>query len=239
MRVFSTRGAVGPVAAAARAWSDGGGRAVEVAGCDANCLHGDCDGQPTRGFVREVGKARYDLAIAGSEADLDDLESTGVCVPGTRRSLGLREVALLIPRGNPAGIGALEDLAVEGRRVGISTMDCLRGVREDVCGWAGIIDEVGRNITARVAGCMALEGRIVRGEIDAAFGWLTSARQHSRIEVLRLPEALRTLRSTPAVVIKGGIDPDGAREFADHLASPDGWAHFSAAGWTLPPSGAR
>lgn len=239
MRVFSTRGAIGPVAAAARTWSQTDGRPVEVAGCDATCLHGDCDGQPERGFLKEVSKARYDLAIAGSGADLDDLERTGVCVPGSLRSLGLREVALLVPRGNPARIERLEDLTREGLRVGISTLDCLRGAWEDVCGRAGLVDEVSRNITARVAGCMALEGRIVRGELDAAFGWLTSAGQHSRIETVRLPDELRTLRSTSAAVIKGGVDPEGAREFSAFLASTDGWSHFAAAGWTVPPTRAR
>ena len=226
------------MAAAARAWSEGSARTVEVAGCDASCLHGDCDGEPVRGFLREVGKERYDLAVAGSEADMDDLERTGVCVPGTRRSLGLREVALLVPRGNPAGVAALEDLAGSGVRVGISTLDCLRGVWEDVCGRAGLVTEVGRRITCRVAGCMALEGKIVRGELDAAFGWITSAQQHSRIEAVRLPKEYRTLRSTAAVVIKGGVDPDGARELLEHLASPLGWEHFAAAGWTVSPSGA-
>jgi accessory colonization factor AcfC len=239
MRVFSTRGAVTPVAAAARAWRQGTGRTVEVAGCDASCLHGDCDGEPVRGFLREVGKARYDLAVAGSEADMDDLARTGVCVRGTRRSLGLREVALLIPRGNPAGITRLEDLARPGVRVGISTLDCLRGAWEDVCARAGCVAEVGQNITSRVAGCMALEGRIVRGELDAAFGWSSSADQHSRIEAVRLPQEHRTLRSTAAAVIKGGVDPEGAKELADYLCSAAGWGHLAAAGWTVPPVSAR
>lgn len=229
------------MAAAARAFSVQTGIKVDVSACEATWHHGRCDGDGDGecGLLREVRRQPFDLAIAGSEADLDDLERTEACVSSTRRSLGLREIAILVPRGNPAGVERLEHLTRPGVRVGISTLDCLRGAWEDACARAGCLFELLPNIAVRAPGCMNLEGMIIRGELDAAFGWATSADAHSRIDSVPLPDAARTLRSTGAVVLKGGIDPEGASRFADYLGSPDGWARFAAAGWSVPPLTAR
>ena len=215
MRVFCAKGSAPPVIAAARAYRGRSRREVEVAVCGQSCARGQCaPGSTAHGFVPEVAAASFDVAIGGSEADVDDLEQAGMVREGSRRSLGLREAAILVPAGNPAGVRGLLDLARPGLRIGISTIDCLRGVWEDVCGRAGCIHQVSPNISARVTGCMAIIRAVTVGEVDAAFGWSSFAYGNPRVACVRLPPAYRIYRATAAAVLQDAVDPAGAASFA-------------------------
>lgn len=229
IRIFSARGSAPPVRAAAGVFGSETGLEVAVAVCSNACVEGSCG--PGRGFVWEVTAGRHDAAVAGSETDMDELDAAGMVEPGTRRGLGLREAAILVPRGSGDRVQSIEDLARPGMRIAVSTIDCLRGVWEDICGLANLIDEVGRNVTVRVAGCMALCDAIVRGRVDAAFGWSSFAQLHSRIVSVRLPAGLRVRRRTTAAVLKGARSPEAAERLVDFLASPSGREIFLQHGW--------
>lgn len=228
-RLFSARGSAPPVRAAARLFGSESRASVEVAVCSMACVEGACG--PGHGFVEEVTAGRFDAAVAGSESDMDDLDSAGMVEPGTRRGLLLREAAILVPRGTEGRIRSLEDLTRPGVRVAVSTIDCLRGIWEDVCGRADLIDEVGRNVTTRVKGCMALCDAIVRGRVDAAFGWSSFAHLHSRIVAIELPEEFRVRRRTVAAVLRGAQEASTALGLVDFLASKRGQAVFLEHGW--------
>ncbi|MBI2894685.1 MAG: substrate-binding domain-containing protein [Deltaproteobacteria bacterium] len=229
IRIFSARGSAPPVRAAARLFGSENRTAIEVAVCSNACVEGACG--PGHGFVQEVTGRRYDAAVAGSESDMDDLDSAGLVEPGTRRGLALREAAILVPRGMEDRIRSLEDLALPGTRIAVSTIDCLRGMWEDVCGRADLIDEVGQNVTLRVAGCMALCDAIVRGRVDAAFGWSSFACLHSRIVAVELPAELRVRRRTVGAVLRGAQDAVAAIGLVDFMASDRGRAVFLDHGW--------
>ncbi len=230
MRLFCARGSAAPVWTAARAYREHTSRQVEVAVCGKQCLEG-CEPGQSHGFVHEVSAGSFDMAIAGSETDMDELDQLGRLVQGSRRSLGMREAALLVPQGNPASVRGLEDLARPGLRVGISTLDCLRGVWEDVCGRHGSIDAVRDNIVDRVQGCMAIIDAVASGRVDAAFGWTSFGHDDPRLEVVRLPPTLRVYRSTAAALLVDGPAHSGhAAEFLEYLCS-DGRAHFLERGW--------
>lgn len=104
-------------------------------------------------FLIEIAEyGIHDLAISGAEYLLDDGEVRGIVLPGQRRVIAYRKSALIVPKGNPAKIGSIADLAKPGIRVGISVIDCLKGVWEDVSARAGLTGEIGRNITFRATG---------------------------------------------------------------------------------------
>lgn len=231
MRLFCAKGSAPPVVSAARQYRDLTGRHVQVEVCGAACAKGDCADSDTHGFVHEVRAKPFDMAIAGSEADVDDLEQAGLVACGTRRSLWVREAAILVPQANPAAVSGLSDLHRPGVRIGISTIDCLRGVWEDVCGRAGCLREVGRNISVRVGGCMAIVRALAAAEVDAAFGWSSFAHLHPRIVVVPLPPEFTVYRATAASVLQGAADPEGAAAFIDFLLSDEGRDHFVRNGW--------
>lgn len=232
MKVFSARGSAPPVFAAVKAYRERTGISVDVTVCGNSCVTGDCAPKDAdHGFAVEVLEGGFDLAIAGAESDMDDLESTGAVVAGSRRSIGLRQAAILVPAGNPAGIRGLADLAKPGVRVGVSTIDCLRAVWEDVCGRADCIPEVGANIAVRVTGCMAIIESVIHKKVDAAFGWSSFATMSRGIEAILLPPEHRIVRSTCIAILGRSECPDEARAFVDFLTSEDGYRVFVDHGW--------
>ena len=122
MKLFSTKGSSPPVIEAAQLFSAHHGIDVVIEACSQGCAGDDHKAHENHhGFTSEVTAGEYDLAIAGSEADMDDLEMTGIVVEGSRHSLGLRETAILIPAENPGRVRTFEDLFRPGMRVAIST----------------------------------------------------------------------------------------------------------------------
>jgi len=216
------------VLAAAERYGAQTGKAVEVALCGAQCAAGDAH---AHGFYREVTDGEFDLAVGGSETDMDELDQAGWLAEGSRRSLGLREAAILTPAGNPANVRRLDDLARPGVRVGVSTVDCLRGVWEDVCGRAGCIPQVRQNVQVRVPGCMAIIRALSRGEVDAAFGWTAFVHFDPQLQIVPLPPDARVLRSTAAAILRRCDDRASAARFLDYLCSAEGQQHFTSRGW--------
>lgn len=220
MRVFSARGCAPPVREAARIFATARRVPVDVLVCGQSCASGSC-GPATahRGFFDEVAAGRFDVAVAGAESDMDELHMAGLLHDGSRASLGLREAAILVPRSRAGVIGELRDLARPGVRIAISVIDCLRGVWEDVCGRAGCIEEVRRNIAVRATGCMGLVRAVVEARVDAAIGWSSFATFHSNIAAVPLPPEARVRRSVAAAVMRDAADPAGGRALVEFLAS--------------------
>jgi len=126
--------------------------------------------------------------LGGAEYLLDDGEVRGICLKGDRHLIAYRRSALAVPTGNPAGIRSLEGLARPGVRVGISVIDCLKGLWEDVAGRVGLTDEVRRNITFHASGCVAIVEAVAEGKIDAAFAWTAFGHlADGRLEIIDLP----------------------------------------------------
>jgi len=119
--------------------------------------------------------------------------------------------------------------------VGVSTVDCLRGVWEDVCGRAGCISAVMRNVQVRVPGCMAIIRALSRGEVDAAFGWTAFVHIDPQLQVVPLSDDVRVVRSTAAAILRRCEEPTAAARFLDYLCSPEGQQQFASHGWLTTP----
>ncbi|MEA3226461.1 MAG: substrate-binding domain-containing protein, partial [Planctomycetota bacterium] len=83
-------------------------------------------------FLLEISDAGiHDLAIGGAEYLLDDGEVRGIVRKGERRTIASRASAIIVPAGNPKNIRTVADMAQPGVRVGVSVLDCLKGLWEE------------------------------------------------------------------------------------------------------------
>ena len=245
MRLFCAKGSAPPVAVAAREYGHRTGEDVRVETCGAECREGHArvsgeGGAPAapHGFVHEVLGRGYAMAVAGSESDIDDLEAAGGVIPGSRRGLGLREAAILVPAARSEEIRSFDDLFRPGVRTAISPIDCLRGVCEDVMGRSGRTGEARPRITKRVEGCMALVDTLVRDDgVDAAIGWSSFVYFHRDIRAIPLPEPYRIYRETCAALLEGSDGRPEAEAFLAYLLSEEGRGHFARHGWIFSPTG--
>jgi len=175
---------------------------------------------------------RGDVISCGAEYVHDEAEDLGVLVKGTRRSLGCRRSVIVVESGNPKGIGSLEDLCRGGVRVGVAVGGCLKGVWDDVCSKAGLIEEVRSNIVEHADACGTLMGLIHGGRVDAVFGYNAFKNVWpDTCDAVELPRDLQVYRSTAAQVITYTQNQQLSSRLIDFLVSPEGRAIYKRHGW--------
>jgi molybdate transport system substrate-binding protein len=240
IRIFSARACAAPLEEAAALYEKRTGRHVDISVCARHCADHQAERADENAgrhdFLIEIAEyGIHDLAISGAEYLFDDGEVRGIVLPGQRRVIAYRKSALIVPKGNPAKIKSLADLARPGIRVGISVIDCLKGTWEDVSASAGLTGEIARNITFHATGCVAIVEAVAEGLVDAAFGWSAFAHlAEGRIEIVQLPRRHCIYRATGVGMLSFTKQPDNARHFMDFLTTPEARASYSRYGWVLP-----
>ena len=240
LRVFSARACAAPLEEAAVLFEAEAGIHVDISVCARHCATQEAEeADPESGthdFLIEIAEyGIHDLAISGAEYLLDDGEVRGIVLAGERRVIACRQSAIIVPAGNPANIASLEDLARPGVRVGVSVIDCLKGLWEDVTARVGLTADIGRNITFHATGCVAIVEAVCEALVDAAFGWTSF--EHlgdGRLEIVELPRELQICRATGIGMLEFTKQPDRARQFMDFLTTPAAGACYEKYRWVLP-----
>ena len=240
VRIFSARACAAPLEKAAKLFEDKTNIHVEIDVCSRHCAQpiaeeatGETGGDD---FLLEIADAGiHDLAIAGAEYLLDDGEVRGIVQKDQRRTIAYRTSAIIVPSGNPAKIQGIEDLTKPGVRVGVSVIDCLKGLWEDITGRIGLLDKIRQNICYYANGCIAIVEAVATRQIDAAFGWTAFGHlEPDRIEVIELPREQQVLRGTAVGMLCFAKQPKQAGQFMDFLTSPESRAFYQEYGWQIP-----
>jgi len=239
VRVFSARACAAPLEKAAKLFEEQSGIHVQIDVCSRHCAapvaeeaSGETGGDD---FLLEISDAGiHDLAIGGAEYLLDDGEIRGIVQRHERRFIASRVSAIIVPAGNPKNIKSVEDMAGPGVRVGVSVIDCLKGLWEDITGRLGLMDQIRKNISYYANGCIAIVEAVADNQVDAAFGW--TAFQHlepDRIEVVVMPKEQQVLRGTGVGMLSFTKDADAARKFMDFLTTQEARAFYKEFGWVV------
>jgi len=239
VRIFSARACAAPLEKAAKLFEEQTGISVAIDVCSRHCANpvaeeatGETGGDD---FLLEISDAGiHDLAIAGAEYLLDDGEVRKIVQKGQRRTIAYRTSAIIVPAGNPKNIRSVEDIAGPGVRLGVSVIDCLRGLWEDISGRLNLLDKIRQNISYYANGCIAIVEAVAANEIDAAFGW--TAFQHlepERIEVIEIPKEQQVLRGTGVGLLSFSKEPVVAKQFMNFLASSDSRKFYKEYGWAI------
>jgi len=239
IKIFSARACAAPLEDAAAIFTKKTGTPVEISVCARHCADQEAEQADAEGaahdFLIEISEYGFhDLSISGAEYLLDDGEVRGIVQQGERRLIAYRESAIAVQKGNPKGIASLADLAKPGVKVGISVIDCLKGLWEDVTGRAGLTAEIRENITFHATGCVAIVEAVSQGIVDAAFGWTAFKHLGEGLEIVQLPPEHRIYRGTGIGMLSFTKQPDAARGFMDFLTTPEALACYEKYSWVLP-----
>lgn len=238
VRIFSARACAAPLEEAARLFEAGTGIHVEISVCNRHCASPKAEEATGKtggdDFLLEIADAGiHDLAIAGAEYLLDDGEIRGLVQKGQRRTIAYRTSAIVVPAGNPAGIRTIDDLARPGVKVGVSVIDCLKGLWEDVTGRLGQLEPVRHNITFRANGCVALVEAVSQRVVDAAFGWTSFHHlDPKRLEIIAMPRDQQVWRGTGVGLLSFAKQTTPAIQFMNFLTTPEIRAIYVRYGWT-------
>ncbi len=239
VRIFSARACAEPLEKAAKLFEEQTGIHVAIDVCSRHCAEpvaeeatGETGGDD---FLLEISDAGiHDLAIGGAEYLLDDGEVRGIVRKGERRTIASRTSAIIVPAGNPRNIRTVADMAQPGVRVGVSVLDCLKGLWEDISGRLGLVSKIRKNISYYANGCIAIVEAVADNQVDAAFAW--SAFKHlepDRIEIVEMPKEQQVLRGTGVGMLSFAKDTESARKFMDFLTTPEARAFYEEYGWIV------
>lgn len=193
-------------------------------------------GKPANLLAAISRSKQGDLISCGAEFILDEAESLGLIINGSRRSLGVRRSVIIAPIGNPGRIKSFADLCKPGICIGVAFDGCLKGVWDDVASKAGMTDSFRRNITHYADACGSLMGLIHQEKVDAIIGWNTFKNLWpGSCEAIELQGELQTFRSTVIGLVRYSKNIPVAQRFVDFLVSDEGRAIYADYGWINRP----
>jgi accessory colonization factor AcfC len=239
VRIFSARACAAPLEKAAKLFENQTGIRVEISVCSRHCAsHVAEEATKATGgddFLLEIADAGiHDLAIAGAEYLFDDGEVRGIVQRGERQTIAYRRSAIIVPADNPKNIRCVEDMTMPGVRLGVSVIDCLKGLWEDITARLGLLEKIRQNICYYANGCMAIVEAVASGRIDAAFGWTAFGHlAPGRIEVIEMPREQQVLRGTCVGMLSFARDAEEAKRFMDFLTSLEARRFYKEYGWEI------
>ncbi|GBU15853.1 MULTISPECIES: extracellular solute-binding protein [Methylobacteriaceae] len=192
---------------------------------------------PTPGWI-DKAKQDADVVYSGSEAMMsefvalmpDQIDSKAA------QPLYLRPAAILVRPGNPGRITGLRDLLKPGHRIVVVNGSGQGGLWEDVAGRLGDVETVRafrRNI-ALVAktSADAKQAWLSDTNLDAWLIWnIWQVANQTVADQVEIEPEYRIYRDTGVAVTKRGSEKEGAKAFADYLASPEAARIFAKWGW--------
>ena len=187
---------------------------------------------------------RGDLYLAGSPDYIIKGEKKKLLVPGTELKVAYLVPAIIVPRGNPAGIRALEDLARPGVRIGMGNPEtvCLGLYGTEILERAGLLQKVlGGTVVVFANSCEDTAMLAVLGKVDAILGWDVFASWNpAEVEWIRLdPRAIPRISYVAMALPVFARNRRVSREFMDYAAGPEGRRIFSAWGYCVDENAAR
>lgn len=137
---------------------------------------------------------------------------------------------LAVPAGNPGGVTGMADLARAELDVALCAVQVPCGAAaQQALQAAGVVaapDTLEQDVRAVLA-------RLRLGEVDAGLVWATDVQAAAgEVEGIVLPAEVGT--DYPVAVLRGGDQPEAAREFVALLLSEQGQAVLAAAGFAPP-----
>jgi molybdate transport system substrate-binding protein len=178
-----------------------------------------------------VEGAPADVFASADEANMRKAQKAGV-IAGDPVDFASNVLAIAVPPGNPARIGAFADLA----KPGVKTVVCAPQVP---CGAATAKVESSSGVTlspvSQEASVTDVLGKVESGEADAGVVYATDVKgAGDRVESVPFPEAEGTVNTYPIASVADGHNPAGARAFIAYVTGSSGRAVLTAAGFGAP-----
>ncbi|MBM3497669.1 MAG: molybdate ABC transporter substrate-binding protein [Armatimonadetes bacterium] len=145
------------------------------------------------------------------------------------------KLAFITPKGNPAGIGSLADLATRDLRLVIAVKDCpagkytralLAACDKDPQFGAGFSEKALSKVVSEDADVKQVLSKVTLGAADAAFVYdsdLTGEVQ-GQVEQIPIPEGVQQLVTYGIGIPATAKNPQGGRQFVEALLSEGGKA---------------
>jgi molybdate transport system substrate-binding protein len=183
--------------------------------------------------------ARADVFASADQPQMEAASAASV-LQGPPRVFARNRLVIIAPKGNPAHLTDLADLAREGLKlvaaqpnvpIGQYTTDLLERASADATYGPDFRARVESNIVSREDNVRQVVAKVQLGEADAAVVYATDATP--QVDQLPITDRLQTLATYPIAVARGS-NPAGGQAFVAYVLSPAGTSVLARWGF-LPP----
>ncbi|MGN6221771.1 MAG: molybdate ABC transporter substrate-binding protein [Microbacterium sp.] len=140
-------------------------------------------------------------------------------------------LVLVVPAGNPAGVGGLDDLADPGLTVVLCAA-------EVPCGAASAALLSNADVTASVdsyeQNVTAVLTKVAAGEADAGLVYVTDAATTDAVDTLEVDGAAAVVNRYPVVALRGAANAEAAAAFVDFVLGAKGQEVLASFGFGAP-----
>jgi len=145
---------------------------------------------------------------------------------------------IAVPKGNPAGITSLADLAKPGVTVilGDPKAAAIGKMGDKILEKNGIYDTVANNTIARGATVNELVVYTSMNQADASIIWEDLVVNSEKMEIVEIPREQNIIKIIPIGTLTFSEKKDAATKFVDFVGSPEGKAIFEKHGFTAYPN---
>ncbi|BDZ37453.1 molybdate ABC transporter substrate-binding protein [Microbacterium suwonense] len=175
------------------------------------------------------GGARVDVFASADEANMTKVTSPGLAVDPVL--FAHNTLVVVVPKGNPAGIETLADLADPDAKVVLCAP-------EVPCGGASqrLLDGQGVKLTpvSQEQNVTAVLTKVRSDEADAGLVYKTDAATTDEVESFTPDGADQVVNSYPIVVLEDAPNPDAAQAFVDFITGTAGQQILAMFGFDGP-----
>lgn len=185
--------------------------------------------------------APADLFASANVKQMNVVVSAGGIVPTAPKVFAHNTLVAVYPKGNPANIQTLHDLAKLGLKLDLAAntvpagqyaVDFLGKASADASYGSGYKDAVLKNVVSYETDVRTVLNKVTLGEVDAGIVYVTDAQTvRDKVGTIAIPSALQTVATYPVAAVKGSKHADTAQAFVDYLLSADGQAILAKYGF--------
>lgn len=191
-------------------------------------------------LVRQIKEgAPADLILSADELRVDQLEKAGLLLEGTRRTILVNQLVVVVASEAGAPVGTLADLtSADVRRLAIgepATVPVGTYTKEHLQKlglWKPLLDRM-----VPLDNVRAVLAAVETGNAEAGFVYKTDALLSKKVRIaVTVPLAEGPRITYPVAVLKESAAPDAARAYALFLAGPEAQAIFVRYGFLAAPA---
>ncbi len=176
-----------------------------------------------------------DAYMPGDAAYLQTAKDKGLASDG--QIIAYHIPVIIVPKGNPAGIVDLEDLAKPGIELvwGDPEVAAIGKTGKKILEKNGLYESVWANVIATTPTMNEVMTYISLGQADASINWWDIVKSVDKIEVIEIPNQQNIISTIPIGTTTFSEHPETARAFVDFCDSVEGKAIFERHGFTIYP----
>lgn len=168
-----------------------------------------------------------DVLIPGAEKYTEDAVKNGWVREDTIKKVVLHEAIIAVPKGNPAKINSLQDLAKPGVRVALGDPKgpAIGRISKKILMKNKLWEKVLKNVTVKGPTVNQLIIYPALGQVDAAIVWkdVTAwAEKKDKISTIAIPKKENLIKSIPTAVTTGSTNQKLAVKFNSFISSTEG-----------------